>query len=470
MQMTLPTSLMNSLADAPGFNRAAFEEVHASGEKVTSIRINPLKIQHPPSAVEGSVVEPPSVVEPLSVVEGVPWSTCGYYLSKRPSFTLDPLLHAGCYYVQEASSMFLEQALRQSVDLSQDIKLLDLCAAPGGKSTLIQSLITPGSLLVSNEVIRARAGILQENITKWGGNNVAVTSNDPKDFARLENFFDVMVIDAPCSGSGLFRRDPTAIQEWSEENVILCSQRQQRILADALPSLKPGGILIYCTCSYSVEEDEAVADWLSGTFGVDGRPLSVPAEWNIVESLTPQYQLPCYRFYPDKLKGEGFFLACMQKPGGQVTAHRPSKQKPAKLSKAEQDMVKEWIDPAVPLHLFRHKEDIIAVPPSFENLVPYLQEHLYLRQIGTNLGKVVRKELLPDHALAMSIIFNNAITTISLNLEEALQYLRKAEVFPVASHKGWALVQYEGHNLGWVKMLANRLNNYYPKEWRILKS
>ena len=173
-------------------------------------------------------------LNPDQKYERVPWSSSGYYLPERPFFTFDPLLHAGVYYVQEASSMFLEQALKQTVSLDQPLKVLDLCAAPGGKSTLLQSLINSDSLLVSNDVIRSRANILEENLTKWGAENVVVTNNDPKDFTRLENFFDVIVVDAPCSGSGLFRRDPEAINEWSVQNVALCSQRQQRILADII--------------------------------------------------------------------------------------------------------------------------------------------------------------------------------------------------------------------------------------------
>ncbi|MGB8190563.1 MAG: RNA methyltransferase [Chitinophagaceae bacterium] len=449
---------MTSLSDAPGFNAPAFLQVHESGEQVTSLRINPGKYK---------------IEDVKFKTFPVPWSSHGYYLSERPSFTLDPLLHAGCYYVQEASSMFLEQALRQTIDLSRPIKVLDLCAAPGGKSTLIQSLITSDSLLVSNEVIKSRSVILQENSTKWGGANVVVTSNDPKDFARLENYFDVIVIDAPCSGSGLFRRDPNLIDEWSEANVLLCSQRQQRILADAWPALKNEGILIYCTCSYSVAEDEKVMDWVSDEFSVRNFQLAIDPQWNIIESFSLKHNVPCYRFYPDKIRGEGFFLSCLKKMDGNDDASRPSKQKSERLTKAEHEIVAGWIDTdhsRVPLHFFRHKEDVIAVPLSLEPAIPFLQQRLYLRQAGITIGKMARTELIPDHSLALSGLVNKAITRIKLNREEALQYLRKAEVIPLAAQKGWALVEYEGHPLGWVKMLSNRMNNYYPKEWRILKS
>lgn len=441
----LPSSLLNALEQAPGFDRQGFEAVHASGRQVTSIRVNSAKA---------------TVEEIKFSTSPVPWSSFGYYLAQRPSFTLDPLLHAGCYYVQEASSMFVEQALKQTVDLSRSLKVLDLCAAPGGKSTLLQSLISTNSLLVSNEVIKSRSAVLQENITKWGAANVVVTNNDPKDFARLTDFFDVMVIDAPCSGSGLFRRDAAAIEEWSEANVLLCSQRQQRIVADALPALKKDGVLIYCTCSYSVEEDEAVVNWLCDEFEMSRLKLSVDPSWNIAESSA------CYRFYPDKLNGEGFFIACLRKNDG-GEASFSAKQK--KLTKQELQAVSPWINSEIPLHLFRHKEDVIAVPPSLEPLIPVLQERLYLRQAGITLGKLVNNALIPEHALALSTIYNNSLPGIPLSMEEALQYLRRADFMPETSLKGWALMQYEGHNLGWAKLLPNRLNNYYPKEWRILK-
>ncbi|MFI5133752.1 MAG: hypothetical protein ACHQEB_05420, partial [Chitinophagales bacterium] len=212
--MQLPEAFLNSLTGIKSFDREAFEKVHANDRQITSVRINPHKFS----------------IENLKfkIENKVPWSQYGYYLTQRPYFTFDPLFHAGCYYVQEASSMFLEQALKQTVDLSKPLKVLDLCAAPGGKSTHLQSLISKDSLLVSNEVIRSRANILKDNIIKWGCDNVVVTNNDPKDFSKLENYFDVIVVDAPCSGSGLFRKEPEAMEEWSLNNVKLCSARQQR--------------------------------------------------------------------------------------------------------------------------------------------------------------------------------------------------------------------------------------------------
>lgn len=244
----LPENLLQSLKEVEGFNEECFVKVHESGEQVTSIRINPNKF-----SIDNFQ---------FSIENQIPWSQYGFYLKERPSFTFDPLFHAGCYYVQEASSMFLEQALKQLTDLSKSIKVLDVCASPGGKSTHIQSLISSESLLVSNEIIKSRNRILIDNMIKWGSKNVVVTNNDPSAFQKLEGYFDVVVVDAPCSGSGLFRKNEEAIDEWSLHNVQMCSRRQQKILADVLAALKENGVLIYSTCSYSKEEDEDISDWL----------------------------------------------------------------------------------------------------------------------------------------------------------------------------------------------------------------
>ncbi|HEX6332794.1 MAG TPA: RsmB/NOP family class I SAM-dependent RNA methyltransferase, partial [Flavisolibacter sp.] len=228
--MTLPKQFLESLEGISGFERDAFLQAHEAGNAATSVRINPAK--YTAGEIAAGLLSPNHA---FNVESQVPWSQYGYYLSGRPSFTFDPLFHAGRYYVQEASSMFLEQALMQHVEPAHPLRMLDLSAAPGGKSTHMLSLASKG-LLVSNEVIRNRAAILAENITRWGLPNIVVTSNDPSAFGRLEHFFDVLVVDAPCSGSGLFRKDPGAISEWSPAHVTLCSRRQQRILADALPA------------------------------------------------------------------------------------------------------------------------------------------------------------------------------------------------------------------------------------------
>jgi 16S rRNA C967 or C1407 C5-methylase (RsmB/RsmF family)/NOL1/NOP2/fmu family ribosome biogenesis protein len=447
----LPAALLKSLQNVTGFDKEAFEKVHASGEQVTSIRTNPAK-----------------KCEIKNVRSAVPWSQYGYYLDQRPSFTFDPLFHAGCYYVQEASSMFLEQALKQTVDLSQPLKVLDLCAAPGGKSTHIQSLLSPQSILVSNEVIKSRNNILIDNIIKWGCNNVVVTQNDAKGFAALENYFDVIVADAPCSGSGLFRRDEDAINEWSLHNVQLCCQRQQRILADILPALKKGGVLIYSTCSYSKEEDEDIMQWLVQENDMQNLTLDVKDDWNIVKTVSESDQSIGYRFFPDKVKGEGFFLACFKKnEGGEFIKPRHLK-KPTLLSKKEIETIKPWIqnDDFQYYHFF---ENAVIVPAGLQEEINIIHSILRVTYFGTKVGVVVREKLIPDHALAMSNLVAAALMPVDLTKEQAIKYLQRKEMDIEIKQRGWQLVSFEDHPLGWINVLPNRINNYYPKALRILK-
>ena len=451
--MQLPQQLLDSLNDVKGFDKEAFEKIHASLNQITSIRINHFKLSEakasPPAGGGG--------------LEGaVPWSQYGYYLKERPSFTLDPLFHAGCYYVQEASSMFLEQALKQTVDLSRPLKVLDLCAAPGGKSTHIQSLISKDSVLVSNEVIRSRANVLKDNIIKWGCENVMVTNNDPKDFARLENYFDVIVVDAPCSGSGLFRRDEDAIDEWSLNNVALCSQRQQRILADVWPALKKNGILIYSTCSYSKEEDEDIVNWLLKELPTVNCKLSTDANWGIIESNSG------YRFWPDKVKGEGFFLACFRKTGGEENSSMKTKDKAEPATRKETEILQRWVKTAG-RHFIKYKNTAYAWPQELVDDFNLLLTNLRVIYSGTIIGEFFHDKVVPDHALAMSKLVNESVETTALNYDQAIEYLKRKDLHIETQKKGWQLVTYEGNSLGWINALPNRINNYYPKELRILK-
>jgi NOL1/NOP2/sun family putative RNA methylase len=454
----LPGDLLQSLQCVDGFDEKAFVDVHQQGGQIVSVRYNPDK-------------EPFGQENIFPGSEQIPWSSFGYYLPSRPSFTLDPLLHAGVYYVQEASSMFLEQCLSQSADLSSPLKVLDLCAAPGGKSTLIQSLISPESLLVSNEVIKTRVNILTENLSKWGGVNTIVTNNDPRDFNRLENYFDIMVVDAPCSGSGLFRRDPDAAYEWSLEAVKMCSLRQQRILADAYSSLKQDGVLIYSTCSYSLSENEEVCDWLSENYNVTTIKLDILPAWKINETVSNKSSSYGYRFFPDKLKGEGFFIACFRKNDGEPECAGINKKKRlVPVSAAERAFIDPWLNDPSSVDLYHLEKEIFAFPKTLQEDLININSNLYTKKAGVPVGRLMKNELVPAHELALSGIVNENLFSISLKKDTALQYLRKEEITLQTDKKGWALVRYEGQNLGWVKILQNRANNYYPKEWRILKS
>ena len=458
----MPIQLLNSLSDINGFNKEAFESVHASGEQVTSIRLNPAKVQ---VGTVFSTIGDPTHHSPLTT--HIPWTAYGYYLDKRPSFTFDPLFHAGCYYVQEASSMFLEQALKQTVNLSQPLKVLDLSAAPGGKSTHIQSLILKESLLVSNEVIRSRAKILKDNIIKWGSANVVVTNNDPKDFTGLENYFDVIVVDAPCSGSGLFRREQEAITEWSLNNVALCSQRQQRILADVWPSLKKDGVLIYSTCSYSKEENEDIMEWMIRELGARSRELGVEESWGIVRTQSGSGAVG-YRFWPDKVKGEGFFMACFQKIECEEESVFKPKTKATPVSKNEMGAIVKWVN-TDGYDFIKHENTVYAWPENLVNDMNVILSKLRVIYSGVRVGELMRDKLVPDHALAMSGLVSADLSLLPLNYEQATRYLQRKDLSLETKEKGWQLVSYEGNVLGWVNVLPGRINNYYPKELRILK-
>ena len=453
MSNFLPNSLVKKLGTNPLFDTEAFIKVHEEAIRATAIRLNPRKLDDCPFPNTG----------------GIPWCEKAYYLKDRPIFTLDPLFHAGAYYPQDASSMFIDYVIH-SLRLNEDaIRALDLCAAPGGKSTLLNSCLHPESLLVANEIIKTRVTVLQDNLTKWGNANTLTTNNDPAAFKRLPSYFDLMVVDAPCSGSGMFRKDTDTIDEWSEANVKLCSERQQRILVESLDTLKTGGYLFYSTCSYSMEENEDIVDWLidSGNF----ESIEIPSDenWGIDHTLSEKYQAHGYRFYPHKLGGEGFFIAVLKKIGEQPTFNR-KRIKPEK-SEVPKGILDDWLLRGDLFYSFIHHDDVYVLPKAYENDLKYMQSVLYLKNAGTNVGKLNRKDLIPSHALALSNHLNIHCQSVELTLEEAQNYLRKENLTIDAipqGIQGWALAKYRGKSLGWMKILANRINNYYPKELRIV--
>jgi 16S rRNA C967 or C1407 C5-methylase (RsmB/RsmF family)/NOL1/NOP2/fmu family ribosome biogenesis protein len=454
--LSLPAPFLQTLEGVVGFNKAAFEAVHTSGETVTAIRVNPNK-------------NPDQIL--FEHTSPVPWCTHGHYLEARPSFTLDPNFHAGAYYVQDASSMFLWQALTQVVGDSDGLKVLDLCAAPGGKSTLLSSYFENG-LVVSNEVIKQRAAVLVENTSKWGAHNMVVTNNDPSHFQSLPQFFDVMVVDAPCSGSGLFRKDPAAMDGWSTDLVALCAQRQQRILADALPALALGGTLIYATCSYDPNEDEHIADWLVNEMGLTPQIIDINNYAGIVETAAPISKAPGYRFYPDQIRGEGFFIAAFKKEKEVGTAVTSFKSKDAvlkKLTKKMQEQLAAVLPTNDAIATFLQSGMIKAIPVVFEASILQLASQLYIKKAGVSIGEIKGQDFIPAHELSVSYLPLDSFNTVDLDKEQALSYLRRSE-FNCSGEKGWNLMRYNGLGLGWAKILPNRTNNYYPQEWRILKA
>lgn len=457
--MELPAEFLSSLRDVKGFSGEAFIREHLNPGSVTSVRSNPYK----------SNSEFLSLIFPGIEKSAVPWCSTGFYLSSRPSFTLDPLFHAGCYYVQEASSMFLEQVVKRAFpDHDQGgYRVLDLCAAPGGKTTHLSSLL-PESLIVANEVIKTRVGIVADNVTRWGKDNIVVTNNDAADFHRFQGYFDLMVIDAPCSGSGLFRRDPESVKEWSPEHVMLCSKRQQRIIRDSWSALKEDGVLLYSTCSYAVEENENILDWIADNFGVETIEVPGVADWGIVETVSSKHKMTGYRFYPDRLKGEGFFMTGMRKKTNSEE-NIPAGLRLERTSRREEEAIAPFLTNPEEYSGVRIREEIAAIRKDYFEELSRLMSVLYVKKAGIKLGKVIKDELIPAHELAVNTAVNRFLPALELDYGAALQYLRKKDFFTENAAKGWNVVRFKGYNLGWIKVLQNRINNYYPLSLRILK-
>lgn len=424
----------------------------------TSIRISPKKLPRITQiCTDGSVA-----------VEKIPWTDFGYYLSERPSFTFDPLFHAGAYYVQEASSMLLEQALTQACDLTQSLRVLDLCAAPGGKSTHLLSLISNSSLLVSNETIRSRATILAENICKWGNINAVVTNNDPEDFQRLNGFFDVIVIDAPCSGEGLFRKDSGAMAEWSEENANLCSSRQQRILSQVWPSLKQNGILIYSTCTYNRKENEQNLVSLVESGQAESVKLKVESSWGIEE--VDDRGVIGYQCFPHKVKGEGFFVSVLKKKEDEDEIAARSKKMFEYTSRKLTERLSSWFKNSNDIEFISREDLILALPKENVNEIEFLSKNLRVIQKGTAVATVKHDKLIPEHAFALSNEINvENFPSIELTRDQAIGYLRKDNLNLTSDNTGFTLVTFQRTPIGWINQLGNRCNNLYPMNWRIRK-
>ena len=410
----------------------------------------------------------PSMFNLQPSTQRVPWCSDGFYLDHRPQFTFDPLLHAGCYYVQEASSMFIDRVLRQYID--KPVAMLDLCAAPGGKSTAALAALPEGSFLVSNEPVRTRANILAENITKWGAGNVIVTNSYPKDIASAGFVFDVILCDVPCSGEGMFRKDEGAIEEWSVSNVEKCWRLQREIVAEAWKMLKPDGILIYSTCTYNLREDEENVRWIIEEMEAEPLAVDVEEEWNITSSLLEGFDAPVYRFIPGITRGEGLFMAVLRKGGVPPCSTRGESCRRKKLgTQASRQRF------ALPLvgdgwQQISFGDKILALP---KELVPVYEALMAARvrivKAGVAIGTVKGKDIVPDIELALSTqLAAESFPQFDADLDLALSYLRKeAAMLPPDVPKGYVLITYEGHPLGFVKNLGNRANNLYPQEWKI---
>jgi len=391
--------------------------------------------------------------------ESIPWCPNGVYLNERPLFTADPLFHGGAYYVQEASSMFLYQAVQQTMGSTKHV--LDLCAAPGGKTTLLTQFLPNDCLLVSNELIRQRSQILAENVAKWGNSNVVVTNNEPADFGNLTHFFDAIVVDAPCSGEGMFRKDANAINEWSVDNVKLCVDRQRNILTDVWDALKPNGIMVYSTCTFNTEENEENVAWACNELGAQIIKLKIE-NTNIVETEGG------YRFYPHNIKGEGFFMAVLKK-NDQALTTKNLKVKPDKNIKTmDANMFPIKLKDSESYSYYETNNKVIAFKTSELNKLLYLRKNFNCLIAGLELFEVKGKDLIPSEYLALSKGLDiETCTSIDVDLSTAIAFLKREAINLPEVTKGYLLITYKNLPLGWVKNVGNRCNNLYPQHWRI---
>ncbi|MCU0431300.1 MAG: rRNA methyltransferase [Cytophagaceae bacterium] len=436
----IPDSFWQLQEQTPGWNKQLYSESLLLPAP-TSVRLNKSK---------WNKAFPPA--------QEVPWCNWAFTLSARPLFAADPWWHAGAYYVQEANSMFAGWLVSQ-LQLPSSAVVLDVCAAPGGKTTHLADVLPPDALLVSNEVIQSRVQILTENCCKWGGATL-VSHSDPQHLGALHGMFDLLLVDAPCSGEGLFRREPESVQEWSIDNVQLCVERQQRILSQVWPSLKEGGYLLYSTCTFNTKEDEENIDWLLQKGEAELVDIPVPADWGIEKTGTGTF-----KFFPWKTKGEGFFACLIRKTSEQASLSYKVKQLP---KPRPTDLLHEWVQG--PVTLLDWKERTLAIPESHLVHWHLLQQHIRLVRAGIEVATIKGKDHIPSPELALSKYLNkNAFECYAATTSEAIAFLKRELSDIPPERAGWKLLEYEGIPLGFLKKIGNRINNYYPPEWRLRK-
>lgn len=468
--MQLPNDFILQMKDIIGDENSR-RLCDALAEKATvSIRLNRAKTSDIPFDTD-------------TVGKPVAWCNDGFYLNERPLFTLDPLLHAGAYYVQEASSMFLSHVVGtllgkrtadddiEKTDLAP-LAILDMCAAPGGKSTILRTMMPQDSLLIANEPIGRRANILSENIQKQGFPNTIVTNNYPKDFSRSGIMFDFILCDVPCSGEGMFRKDRQAIEEWSPQSVAKCQALQREIVSEAWKCLRDGGTMIYSTCTFNTRENEENIRWIADELG--GEVIDIPTEpsWNISGSLLKDFNMPVYRFIPGKTEGEGLFMAVIRKKDDTTIyskANRNIKGKNRNNGKNGTVDLSKYIRRADDFTTTETDGDIVAFPKMWEQIYKTARKNLRIVHAGITIGQTKGRDFIPHQALALSTILKkDAFPCVDLEYEDAIKYLRKESIELHGDvPRGYVVVCYKGLPLGFVKNIGNRSNNLYPNEWRV---
>ncbi len=450
----LPEGFKTMIADTLGQSDADILLAALDSEPETSMRINIYKsslLQFYPGMTE------------------VPWCSSACYLEKRPNFTLNPLLHAGAFYVQDASSTVYETIVR-NIGWGSPVKAADLCAAPGGKTTAILNGLPEGSVMLANEFVASRANILKENLCKYGYPDIVITNSDTSRLSAIKEYFDLVTIDAPCSGEGMMRKEEVARTQWSEGLIRQCATLQREIIDNAVAMLAPGGYLIYSTCTFNTMEDEDNAAYISDTYGL----TPVDTELAGKHGIRPQVKgdIPCLRFMPGFTKGEGLFVAVFRKDdNGMATKGNKKMRKGDKRGKIKIEpkilaTAQSWIEKDVEIR--PHGERLLALTTLTAELLDRMHKNVRIISAGIEIGEIKGKDLIPAHQLAMSIISSQPFPEVELNEEDAIRYLsREAIVLPGDTPKGYVIVSYDGFPLGLVKNLGNRSNNLYPTEYRI---
>ena len=422
-------------------------------EPVVSIRRNPYK---PAEVFDG---------------ESIGWSLWGRYLAQRPQFTLDPLMHGGAYYVQEASSQFVGYLLKNENLAGK--RILDMCAAPGGKTTIYSTLVGRDGLVVANDINRSRTLALADNVQRWGLGNVVVTCNEPSHIGAFEHRFDIVAVDAPCSGEGMFRKMEEARTEWSQSSVDVCVARQKEILAEAWRTLRPGGVLLYSTCTFNDREDEGVVKWLVEEYDDDLEAVErveLDDKWGIVRSDIGAFQ--CFHFYPHRVQGEGFFVAVARKKESNIRRVVPKSRRKvfAPLQNKDIAEVSRWVDNPKQM-TFRYIGDMVfGYNNTIMEDVIHLSESLSVVYSGVAMGQIFKGKLKPEHPLALFVGCNESVVpAMEVSLDVALEYLRRQDIAASQFEESINRVIYGGVAIGFIKRIGARCNNMYPKDLRIIK-
>jgi 16S rRNA C967 or C1407 C5-methylase (RsmB/RsmF family)/NOL1/NOP2/fmu family ribosome biogenesis protein len=452
--LELPLGFQKQMQEMLGLEYSEFTKSIEQKPK-TTFRINPNKL----SELDN--------IQAINTEQNIEWCEYGYTLESRPEFVLDPFYHAGCYYPQESSSMFMAQYL---LDLDKDkpLKVLDLCASPGGKSTLLLSYLPKDSLLVSNEIDPLRARILKDNIIRFGSTNCVVTSNKVEDFVHFQDFFDLILIDAPCSGEGMMSKEDEAIRQWSPELIQSCARTQKQITSEIWNCLKAGGRMIYSTCTYNqLENEEIVSELLvnKNASVIDSKYSSN----NQIKQFLPNQ----YHFFPHLMNGLGFFAACIVK-GENSLEQEQSQQR----HKGRDPLYFKPFLPNLEFRLDSELFDTVSrdsilfnIPKLWRSEIIELMKRLKVIKFGVEIGQWKGPDWFPSHELSLCYEYKNNVNRIELSHEQAIKFLKKEAVeFELSFENGWALAIFQKQSLGWFKVIQRKPKNYLPTDWRIRQS